>query len=376
MRSFAPGSTAALRQQVLARHHRKLAKGAPKLSTIAVYASVFALIIAVVAVGYRAPQKSTGVANATTITTSSQAQQTSVNQVVATNIAANLAETTNLSVAPNVANLAVSAKINSELSQSSDAVITKPQILQPTAENRSIVNYTSKAGDTTDILSAQFGVSKDTVKWANGLVSDAVTEGKVLQILPTNGVLYTVKAGDTAQSIGDKYKVDPTRIVLYNDLDQVGLTADIKIILPGAVLPNNERPGYVAPVATRSYGYVGSSYFASGSVGNRYAPGNCTWYAYEYRAQLGRPVGSFWGNAATWAAAARANGYLVDKTPSAGAVLVDEFGYFGHVAVVESVADNGDIIVSEMNNYAYGGYNQVNKRPISAGQAVLYKYIH
>ncbi len=331
------------------------------------------------AVGYRAPQQSTTVANAASLTTTTQSQQTSVDNVVATNLAANLAETTNLSVAPNVASLAVSAKISSELAQTSDTSLSKPQIIQPTADSRAIKSYTAQVGDTTDSLAAKFGVSNDTIKWANGLIGDTLTVGKVLQILPTDGVLYTVKAGDTAQSIGDKYKVDPTRIILYNDLEEGGLKAGIKIILPGAILPNNERPGYVAPVVN-SYSYSSGSYFASGSVGNRYAFGNCTWYAYERRAQMGHPVGSFWGNASTWAIAARANGYLVDKHPSAGAVLqIDGFGdrwtgYAGHVAIVERVDPNGDVFVSEMN---YGGnFNRVTYRTISAGQAALYNYIH
>ena len=88
------------------------------------------------------------------------------------------------------------------------------------------------------------------------------------------------------------------------------------------------------------------------------------------------PVGSFWGNANTWAYYARQDGYLVDRSPVTGAVLVDTAGSFGHVAVVESVGSNGDIVVSEMNNYAYGGFGIVDRRTISAGQAAAYWYIH
>ncbi len=91
---------------------------------------------------------------------------------------------------------------------------------------------------------------------------------------------------------------------------------------------------------------------------------------------MGRPVGSFWGNANTWASSARSAGYAVNRTPAAGAVLVDQAGYFGHVAVVERVLPNGDVYITEMNNYAYGGFNIVNDRTISAGQASAYWYIH
>jgi peptidoglycan DL-endopeptidase CwlO len=91
---------------------------------------------------------------------------------------------------------------------------------------------------------------------------------------------------------------------------------------------------------------------------------------------MGHPVGSYWGNAKTWAYYARQDGYPVDRTPTAGAVLVDTSGGFGHVAVVESVSANGDIVISEMNNYAYGGFGVVDRRTISAGQAGAYQYIH
>lgn len=333
-----------------------------------------------VAVGYHAPQQVDGIANATTVSSDTQTQSTSVNELVATNVAANLAETTNLSVAPNVANLAVSLAAKSELAQSNDAVITKPQILNPTAESRAIVTYTTKAGDTVDALAVQYGISKDTIRWANDLTSDALEAGKVLQILPIDGVQYTVKTGDTLQSIAQKYNVDQARVVLYNDLDEAGLTVGAKIILPSGNLPETERPGYVAPqVETYGYssnttGYNAGNDMYGASAGNRYAVGYCTWYAYERRAELGRPIGSFWGNASNWAYAAASAGYTVNHTPQVGAIM-QSGGGAGHVAIVESIADNGDISLSEMN-YG-GGWNQIYRgRVVSAGQASLYNYIH
>ena len=167
------------------------------------------------------------------------------------------------------------------------------------------------------------------------------------------------------------------RIVLYNDLDEAGLTAGAQIILPGGSLPETERPGYVAPRVV-SYGYASTGYNAGNmyraSAGNRYSIGYCTWYAYERRAELGRPIGSFWGNASNWAYAAGVAGYTVNRTPEVGAVIQNGGG-LGHVAIVESIAENGDITLSEMN-YG-GGWNQIHRgRIITAGQATLYNYIH
>jgi surface antigen len=301
-----------------------------------------------------------------------------VNDVVASNIAASVATATNLSVAPSVSSLAISTQIQSELPSSDDSSISKPQIIQVSAASRKITSYTVVAGDTPDTIAAKFGISKQTVKWANNLSSDNLTVGSSISILPRDGISYTVKAGDTIQSIADKYKSDASVITTYNDLEISGVTAGLKIIVPNGQLPNTEQPGYMAPVVYNSAPSNSGGYYAgyrAGSVGNRYAYGNCTWYAYERRAAMGIPVGSFWGNGGSWAYSARAAGYSVNNVPAAGAVLV-EAGSPGHVAVVESVSDDGTVVVSEMNNAAYGGFNIINNRTISAGQASLYQYIH
>lgn len=381
----AQGSVAASKPQTLVRPSakvRKAAKGRIKSSTVAIYASVFVLLMVLIAIGYRTPQQESGVANTAPLTTApaeATADKTAVNDVVASNIAANVATATNLSVAPSVASLAISTQIQSEMPSSDDSSISKPQIIQVSSASRKITQYTVAPGDTTDTIAAKYGISKNTLKWANNLSSDNLTVGSNLDILPRDGISYTVKAGDTAQSIADKYKSDASTITTYNDLEISGLTPGLKIIVPNGTLPTTEQPGYVAPVAysasSRSSGGASYAGFRAGSVGNKYAYGNCTWYAYERRAQMGMPVGSFWGNGGSWAYSGRAAGYVVNNTPSYGAVLV-EAGSPGHVAVVESVAPDGTVVVSEMNNSAYGGFNIVNNRTISAGQASLYQYVH
>lgn len=375
------GSVAASKPQTLiqprtARAHAK-AKGRIKSSTIAVYASVFVLLVVLIAIGYRTPQQVTGVANAApaaaTATTPAPETPAAVNAVVASNIAANVATATNLSVAPSVTSLAISTQIQSELPSSTDSSISKPQIIQVSSASRKITTYVVAPGDTTDSIAAKFGISKQTLKWANNLSNDNLTVGKSLEILPREGIAYTVKAGDTAASIAEKYQSDASLLTTYNDLEISGVTAGLKIIIPNGVLPGNEQPGYMAPVVRSTGGaYAG---FRAGSVGNKYAYGNCTWYAYERRAAMGKPVGSFWGNGGSWAFSGRAAGYVVNNTPAYGAVLV-EAGSPGHVGVVESVNDDGSIVISEMNNAAYGGFNIINNRTISAGQASLYQYVH
>jgi surface antigen/phage tail protein X len=355
-----------------------------KPSAVAIYASVFVLIITVISVGYHEPKETNSVANTTNASSTSVIDETSVDNVVATGVAAAVAQVANLPVATSVANLAVSAQTKSEFAQADTVNVAKPQIIELGSSNRSVTTYATKAGDTVDSLAVQFGISKDTIKWANNLTSDALSEGKMLKILPVDGVLYNVRVGDTIDSIASKYSVDKTRLILYNDLDVSGLTPSTSIILPNAVLPNNERPGYVAPVTNNYYYYAGQGAGFGGqtwriSIGTPdgpYAHGNCTLYAYNRRKALGLPVGSNWGNASSWAANARQDGLLVNNTPSAGAIIQNG-GYLGHVGIVESILANGDLSISEMNAYVPGGgYNIVSGRIIPAANIGQYLYIH
>lgn len=321
------------------------------------------------------------VANAANVSTiSEQVDQTSVDNVLATGVAANVAQTTNLPIATSVANMAISAQAKSEFAQTDGVSTTKPQLIEATT-NRAVISYVTVAGDTVDSLAAKYNISKETIKWANNLTGDALSPGTTLKILPINGVLYTVRNGDTIDSIARKYNVDKTRLILYNDLDVSGVVPNTRIILPSGVLPGNERPGYVAPVTQNYYygvagtGFGGKTWFISyGTPDNGlYAHGNCTLYAYNRRKALGLGVGDHWGNAGSWAALAARDGYRVDHTPSAGAIIVDP----GHVAIVESVLPNGDLSLSEMNAYvAGGGYNIVSGRILPAGNVGYYWYIH
>ena len=99
--------------------------------------------------------------------------------------------------------------------------------------------------------------------------------------------------------------------------------------------------------------------FRSGDSGNAYPWGQCTWWAYVRRHQLGLPVGSYFGNGAQWANSARSYGYRVDQSPSVGAVIVFAPGQdgadpvYGHVAIVEAVYGNR-ILISESNARGLG----------------------
>lgn len=363
--------------------------GAISATSIASYVGIFLLVVSLIAIGYHPPARGEAVASVSAVannsaSTTSQQTEATVDQLMATNVAASIAESADMPISNNVANLSQSLAVESTLAQTDTNVISKPQIVQPAADSRASQRYTAVAGDTVQSVAQKYGVSATTIKWANKLTSDALDPGKVLTIPPVDGVVYTVKAGDTIDSIAAKYKADRNRLVAFNDLELSGNPgAGAQIIIPGGNLPDNERPGYVAPRAvTASYGSYGGGYGSSwgggASVGNKYAWGNCTWYAYERRQQLGMPIGGMWGNANTWAYAAAASGFLVDGNPTPGAVMQNGGGY-GHVAIVESINPGVSITISEMNGYRFGGgFARVGHGDISWGEATsgMYRYIH
>lgn len=119
---------------------------------------------------------------------------------------------------------------------------------------------------------------------------------------------------------------------------------------------------------------------ATGDVGNAYPWGQCTWWSYERRHQLGLSTGSHFGDARSWGASAQALGYWVDNQARAvGDVLVfapgqeGAHGYYGHVAIVEAVNPDGSIRISESN---VEGLGVISQREFTADQAKTFTYIH
>lgn len=92
--------------------------------------------------------------------------------------------------------------------------------------------YTVHTGDTIASIAKMFGVSSNTIVWANDLTGP-ITVGEQLIILPISGVQYAVKQGDTLASIAQKYKADAGEIAQFNNLsNSVALAVGDTIIIP------------------------------------------------------------------------------------------------------------------------------------------------
>jgi murein DD-endopeptidase MepM/ murein hydrolase activator NlpD len=112
--------------------------------------------------------------------------------------------------------------------------------------------YTVREGDTLSMIAEMFGVTANTILWANDLRSaTAIRPGDTLIILPIPGVQYRVKKGDTVASIAKTYGGDADEIRSYNQLGDDALAVGSTIIIPGGTMPAPTRP---ASSGTRSAG--------------------------------------------------------------------------------------------------------------------------
>ncbi len=117
--------------------------------------------------------------------------------------------------------------------------------------------YVVGEGDTLSEIAEMFGVSMNTIKWANDLPSTtAIHPGQVLTILPVSGLKYTVKSGDTLASIAKKYKGDETEIARFNGVSG-SLAAGTEIIIPNG---QEEVVHAAAPAKSNTPGKPSPSY--------------------------------------------------------------------------------------------------------------------
>lgn len=109
------------------------------------------------------------------------------------------------------------------------------QIEKPKSTQISI--YVVRDGDSLSAIASMFGVSVNTILWANNLTSArSVHPGDTLVILPITGIEHTVKKGDTLASIVKKYKADMQEVVDFNNLStQSALVVGDTIVIPDGV---------------------------------------------------------------------------------------------------------------------------------------------
>ncbi len=162
--------------------------------------------------------------------------------------------------------LAYGASANSDMFQQG-GILTTVVALDQNQANYTVYNHLVVEGDTLDSISTQYSVTKDTIRWANdsllGPYSESVKVGWNLKIPQMNGVLYTVKSGDTVDTIlGKVQNSNRFDIAELNNLvpPNYELTVGQQIFVPNGTIV---KPPLI-PQATYSQYYGGTGYIPSG----------------------------------------------------------------------------------------------------------------
>lgn len=121
---------------------------------------------------------------------------------------------------------------------------TSPETAEASDTRRSgSVAYTVRDGDTPSTIAARFGVSTNTVFWANGIAEgEVIRPGDILVIPPGTGVLHKVQEGNDVTSLAAKYDAKVEDIIARNNLDNNGaIRVGQRLFIPDGRVPAPRR---------------------------------------------------------------------------------------------------------------------------------------
>ena len=229
-----------------------------------------------------------------------------------------------------------------------------PQEPAPTPEPI-FLTYTVQTGDTVAGIAAAHGIQTETLLWNNPDLSadpDAIYIGQQLLIPSRDGILYTVKLGDTLTDIADLYEVQVENVVGFVS-NEIGSADSVSegalLLLPGAIPPPppppeaTPEPIFAAEAATPS------------DAGTIVAPGALAsasgfiWPVYG-------PISEYYG-------APRGAG-----TYHAGLDIDQTFNYGGPIAA----AAPGQVVLATSDGWGYGSYVVIRH---DSGYETLYAHM-
>ncbi len=116
--------------------------------------------------------------------------------------------------------------------------------------------YVVREGDSLSMIASMYGVTTNTVLWANDLNSATdIHPGDTLVILPIEGIKHTVARGETLSSIVKSYDADIEEVLDYNNLAaDTTLTVGDELIIPGGSLHSATARTVAAATPTKSSG--------------------------------------------------------------------------------------------------------------------------
>jgi LysM repeat protein len=240
----------------------------------------------------------------------------------------------------------ISVVNGSSLLSQAGPVGTLADIVDEPKNNGQISTYIVRNGDTLSEIALMFGVSVNTIVWANDIQRGIIKEGQTLVILPITGIQYKIKSGDTLKSVVQKYKADLQEVMDYNGLSEESVlkVGDIITIPDAEIVPvitpakSNASKVTVPPHNTNGPSYPG--YFIRPLVGGVKTQGLHGYNAVDIASPIGTSI---------YAAAQ-------------GTVIISSYGSWNH--------GYGNYIVISHPNGVQTLYAHASKLLVSTGDSV------
>ncbi|MDR2109896.1 MAG: M23 family metallopeptidase [Spirochaetaceae bacterium] len=188
--------------------------------------------------------------------------------------------------------------------------------------------YKVRQGDTIGQLAQDFGLNQDTLLSMNGIRNSRLLQiGQMLKIPNQDGILYTVKKGDTLAGIAERYETEAREIQTVNELFSEKANTGTVLFIPGARLDETylqEINGdlFLWPVR----GYITSPYGYRGSP-----------FTGERQFHSGLDIGAVTGTPIKAAMAGRVSSVGYDSTSGNYVVITHHSGYrtlYAHMNIV------------------------------------------
>lgn len=259
------------------------------------------------------------------------------------------------------------AKLNATLlSLSSELNSNNATAAQDKAQLAAITRATYETSGSNQVLAAvlsaqSFNQAIDELKAANQVSQQVLS--LVERLAASN---HAIIAEQTTIR-GDAASAETLEGQLAAQSDKlITVLEDRNTLFEGLTGPARQIASEIANIDNQIAYLEAGPHVGSGTCGNHFAYGFCTYYVATRRCV------PWLGNASSWYIAAREMGYKEGRTPVAGAIVVfwpgvDGVSREGHVAYVEAVGPAegipaGDFKLSEMN---FAGWNRVDYRVIS-----------
>jgi murein DD-endopeptidase MepM/ murein hydrolase activator NlpD len=103
-------------------------------------------------------------------------------------------------------------------------------------------SYTMEAGDMIGRIAIRAGLSEDSLISVNDIKNTRLMQiGQVIKIPNQDGIYYSVKSGETLESIAEKYNTTVAHIKTVNELFSDTVPANTSLFIPGAKLDWTSR---------------------------------------------------------------------------------------------------------------------------------------